>query len=232
MSGSGFEAHDRPFYRATDGIAMFLAVSGWFLLLTLPFWLGLLLLAPVVGNAAVFALTALPIGPALVAALYAIRRRGGPTEDRTPTQLYFAGLRQGWRQALVFWTPFLAVVTAAMVTTLTGVADTGAGAAWQFAFALVLLVAVPWLWLTLTVVANFTFRSRDVARLCMFYTLTKPMVSLGLIALTVGLGLLVAQTFDWILAPLGSVVAWAVVTLARPVTDHVEDHFVGGDTAV
>lgn len=220
---------EQPFYRAANRIQRFLVVSGWFGLLTSPFWLGLVVLAPHVSNALVFAAAALPVGPALVAALYAIERGSGPSEDRTPTQLVLAGLRQGWRQALLFWTPFVTILTAGLVTTLSDAAETGVGAAWQFAFGIVLLVAVPWLWIVLSVVASFSFRSRDIARLAMFYTLTKPLVSLGLVALTVGLGLLVAQTFDWVLAPLGSVIAWAVITLTRPVTDHLADHFVADE---
>lgn len=221
--------HERPFHRAANHVQRFLVVSAWFLLVTLPLWWGLVALAPVVANALVFALIALPVGPAFVGALYAIERSSGPDEDRTPTQLYLDGVRQGWRQALVFWVPFLAVATAGVVTTMSGAGDTGVGAAWQVAFALVLVVAVPWLLICLTVVANFTFRSRDVARLSMFYTLTKPLVSLGLLALVVGLGLLVAQTFDWVVAPLGGVIAWAVVTLTRPAVDHLTDHFVTQD---
>lgn len=212
----------QPMLRVAERIHQLMVWGIWFVLVTLPFWLSLVILAPAVSNAVLYAVCALPLGPGFAAVLYAVSRQD---TDLAPTTVFLRGLRQGWRQSLALWAP---VVAASAVVLVDAGAQPGGGMGlwWQLAVGLVALVVVPWVWLSQLIAAQFAFRTRDVARLALYYTFSRPLVSLALIAVTAAELILIAWTFDWVPAALASPVALLVAGLARPAVAHLRANFL------
>lgn len=215
-----------PMLRLAERIHQLTVWGGWFVLVTLPFWLSLVILAPDVSNAVLYAVCALPLGPGLAAVLYAVARLDA---DAAPSTIFFRGLRQGWRQSLSLWAPVVAACAVILVDVGAPSRVRGGGLWWVLAVILVSLVAVPWVWLSQTIAAQFSFRTRDVARLALFYTVSRPLVSLALVAVTAAELILVVWTFDWVPAALASPVGLLVVGLARPALAHLRAHFLRAD---
>lgn len=223
----GFD--EKPLARFAQRVYDLMVLDAWFVLVSLPWWLSLVVLAPDVSNAVLFAAAALTLGPAFTGVLYALPRLDGET---APSVLFRRGLKQGWRQSLALWTPVVVVAALVLVDLhLLALRPEGVGWGWMVAFAALALIGVPWAWLTQAIAAHFSFRTRDVARLGVTYLLIRPMVSLGLLALTAALVILTSWTFDWLLVFLGSVVAAVIVWLVRPAFDHVASHFVADPDA-
>lgn len=210
----------QPMLRLAERIHQLMVWGIWFVLVSLPFWLSLVALAPDASNALLFALCALPLAPAFTGVLYCVTR---PDADAAPSAIFLRGLRQGWRQSLLLWVPVVA--SCAVVLVDAGV-HSGPRLWWLLAVGLVSLVAVPWVWLSQLIAAQFSFRTRDVARLALYYTFFRPLVSLALVAITAAELILVAWTFDWVLAAVAGPLAVLVATLAHPVIAHVRANFV------
>lgn len=228
MTGTGARpSYDGSLQRFAERTYALMVLGAWFIVVSLPFWLSLVLLVPDVSNAVLFAACALSLGPALTGALYGVRRLD---QADAPGRLYLRGLHQGWRQSLALAAPVVLIaailgVNVAVLSRQPG----GVGFGWTVAFGAVALLGVPWAWLSQAIAAHYAFRTRDVARLAASYVLIRPLVSLGLLALTAALAILVAWTFDWLLAFTGSLVALAVTALARPVFAHLDRTFVADE---
>ena len=73
---------DRPLYRWTDRVYRLMVLTTCFLLTAWPGLVALLLLTPTISNAVLYAVAALPAGPAIAAALFprapAIRSANSP----------------------------------------------------------------------------------------------------------------------------------------------------------
>lgn len=230
MTGTGSRpSYEGPLQRFAERTYALMVLGAWFVVVSLPLWASLVLLVPDISNAVLFAACALSVGPALTGALYGVRRL-----DRAdaPGRLFLSGLRQGWRQSLALWTPVV-VVSAILAVNVAVLSQQPGGVpfGWTVAFGAVALLGVPWAWLSQAIAAHYSFRTRDVARLAASYVLIRPLVSLGLLALTAALAILVAWTFDWLLAFTGSLVALAVTALARPVFAHLDRTFVHSEDA-
>ena len=213
----------QPMLRAAERIHQLAAWGLGFVLVSLPFWLSLVALIPDASNAPLFAVCALPLAPAFAAVLYSVSHLD---TDEAPSRVFLRGLRQGWRQALALWLPVVAAAAVVLVDAGAPARVRGAGLGWLLAVGLVALVAVPWVWLSQIIAAQFAFRTRDVARLALYYTVSRPLVSLALVAVTAAELVLVAWTFDWVPAALASPVALLAVGLARPALVHLRAHFL------
>ena len=229
MPGRPVPAFDEsPLARFAQRVYDLMVLDAWFVAVSLPWWLALVVLAPDLSNAPLFAVAALTLGPAFTGVSYALGRLDGET---APSTLFRRGLRQGWRQSLALWLPVVAVGTFVLVDLhLMAGRPEGIGTGWLIAFGALGVVGAPWAWLAQSVAAHFSFRTTDIARLAASYLLLRPLVALGLLATTVALGILTAWTFDWLLAFLGSIVAAVVGTLVKPVLTDVEARFVAPAT--
>ncbi|QIK72723.1 hypothetical protein G7070_11115 [Propioniciclava coleopterorum] len=222
MPAPGFD--EKPLARFAQRVYDLMVLDAWFVLVSLPWWVALVALAPDVSNAILFAATALSLGPALTGVLYALPRLDGET---APSTLFRRGLRQGWRQSLLLWAPVVAVAAFILVDIhLLSQRPEGVGLGWTIAFAALGIVGAPWAWLSQAIAAHFSFRTPDVARLAASYVLIRPLVAVGLLAMSLALVILTAWTFDWLLAFLGSIIGVVVISLTRPVFSHIESHFL------
>lgn len=220
---------ERPLGRFAQRVYDLMVLDAWFVLVSLPWWVALVVLAPDVSNALLYAVTALSLGPALTGVLYALPRLDGET---APSVLFRRGLKQGWKQSLLLWTPVVAVTAFILVDIhLLVLRPEGVGVGWAVAFSALGLIAAPWAWLSQAIAAHFSFRTADVARLAASSLLTRPLVTLSLLALSAALVIGTAWTFDWVLAFFGSLIGVAVISLTKPVFAHIASHFVAPEAA-
>ncbi|WNB86065.1 DUF624 domain-containing protein [Cellulomonas sp. ATA003] len=223
MSGP---APDRngPLTRAASAIYWFVVVEVLWVLLTAPGFVAALFLARDASNLPLYALAAVPVGPATAAALFAwrvfLRER-----DPSPAHQFGRGLRLGWADALRSWVPALV----ALVVLGTNVAYAGAaGLAAPVVLLQVVLGVVVLLWAVrmLALASSFSFRWRDAARLGIYTLLNRPLVTLGMVSLLVLVAGLAVVTFDAVPVLLASVLTYFLARNENPVLDDVQRRFV------
>ncbi len=217
---------DRPLYRWPDRVFRLMVLTGCLVLTTWPAAAGLLVLVPEVGNVVPFAVVALPVGPGLVAALYAARKLADGDDAATWT-MFWKGYRLGWRDGLRVWAPVVAAVVVLVVDVAWLRAQgSGLAAAAEVMLPVGLVLAAPWVLNALTLASWFSFRTRDLARLGGYYTVTKPVPTVGLLLVVAALGAVVVAWSDWAGYLLLGVAAYAVAVVTGPMVDHAQATFV------
>lgn len=211
--------------RATAAVYWYLVVEVLLVVTVLPGAVASLLLERTAGNAPLFALCLVPVGPAASAALFALRDRTR-AEGLTPAASFWRGYRMNWADALKVWVPGLV----AGVVIVLGLANVGAGGVpgW-YAGALVVVGAGLALWLVnaLVIVSFFAFRTRDVARLAAHFLGARPLVTLGSLSLLVLATGIVALTTEALFALLAVVWLALVLRNAGVLLTDVEKRFTG-----
>ncbi|MEU4623499.1 hypothetical protein AB0G04_26440 [Actinoplanes sp. NPDC023801] len=144
----------------------------------------IVLLEPDASNLPLAALCALPAGPALSAALYAIHHRRLDLTDLRPGFAFRRGYRLNVRGALVVWAAWLAWVTI-LGMNLTGLGATGLPGWWAGPLVLVGTGATLWMLNALVITSLFVFRTRDVVRLSAYLMIRCPGVTVSNICLLV-----------------------------------------------
>ena len=211
--------------RATAVVYWYLIVEVLLVVAVLPGALGSLFLERTPGNAPLFALCLVPVGPAVSAALFALRDRA-KAEGLTPASSFWRGYRLNWADALKVWVPGLV----AGVVILLGLANVGAGGVpgW-FGGALVAVGVGLLLWSVnaLLIVSFFGFRTRDAARLAAHFLGARPLVTLGSLSLLVLAAGIVVLTTEALFGLLAAVWLGLVLRNARPLLADVEERFTG-----
>jgi hypothetical protein len=192
---------DGRLYRACAFVYHLLVVEGCLVTALIPTGLVVLLLAPDPRNAPLFAVALIPAGPAVVAGLYAVRRRDG-----SPVRDFVKGYRLSWREVLKVWVP--AVVLIATTP------------------ALVAAVVAMWLANAVVITSRFSFRGRDTARLAAYYLGARWRCTLNVLALGAACVGLVVLTSDWVAVLLLSPALYLLTVLTRTVVTDVERRFV------
>ncbi|MFC8800311.1 DUF624 domain-containing protein [Promicromonospora sp. NPDC057138] len=209
--------------RATAVVYWYLIVEVMLVVAVLPGALVSLFLARTPGNAVLFALCLVPVGPAVSAALFALRDRT-KAEGLTPASSFWRGYRLNWADALKVWVPGLV----AGVVILLGLANVGAGGVpgW-YAGALVVIGAGLLLWMVnaLVIVSFFGFRTRDTARLAAHFLGARPLVTLGSLSLLVLAAGIVLLTTEAVFGLLAAIWLALVLRNARPLLSDVEERF-------
>jgi len=204
-----------------------LVVEGLLVLTGAPALVLLLLLDPSVGNVPVAALCLVPLGPALAGAVFAWRDflDAQPADrDLQPARHFWRGYRLNWRDVLRWWVPMLVVLAVLGVNISAGGAVRGGSA---FATASLVLAAALLVWAGNAIVLSslFAFRTRDVARLAVYYLGARPVAGLGVLALLVVAGGLAVLASDWLVVLLGSLLMLLLVRNAQPVIADAKERF-------
>ena len=205
-------------YRTAALVYTLLIVEVLVLVTTVPGLAVLVLLDRRPSNLPLMAACALPLGPALSAAVFALRHRSADLADLHPGRMFWRGYRLNALGVLRLWAPWLAwmsVLGLNLAYTPT----------WFVPLLVVAAAGALWMANALTIHALFTFRARDVARLAFHYLLRTPRVSLGTLAL-----LIVALGVTWlsseaVLGLLASVLIAALVVTVRPMLAEIEETF-------
>lgn len=209
--------------RATAYVYWHLVVGVLLCAASLPGVVLLLLLERSAGNAALAPLCLVPYGPALSAALYALRDRTR-ADALTPARTYLRGYGLNAGDVLRTWAPAM-VALAVIVAGLVNLDAAGVPAGYAGALLVVAALVLLWAVEALTIASFFSFRTRDVARLAAHYLLRTPRVTLGLVALVivaVGVVWWTTEAVLWLFA-----VVWAAMwyQTAQPLLDDVSARF-------
>jgi hypothetical protein len=169
-------------------------------------------------NIPLAALCAVPAGPALSAALYALRRRSGDLTDLEPARAFRRGYRMNVAGVLKLWVPWL------LWEAILGL-DFADGR-WRVPVAVLAVVAALWQANALVIGSLFAFRARDTARLAAYFLVRTPQVTLGnagLAALAAGVVLFSSEA---VLALFAVLFVAALLRTARPLRAQIEQRFI------
>ncbi|GGL00368.1 DUF624 domain-containing protein [Mangrovihabitans endophyticus] len=212
-----------PLARAAALVYTLLTVEACVLLATAPGLAGLTLLGPGPGNLPLAALCALPAGPALAAAVYAMDRRRPDLTDLHPAAAFRRGYRACWRPATLVWAAVLVWLTVLSVNL--ALLPAVLPGWWALPLAAVALVVALCGLNALVVVALFAFRLRDVGRLAWWSLGHAPATTAGNTGL---LAVALCVTLAWseaALLAMASVFAWALRVTAAPMIAAIRTDF-------
>lgn len=209
----------------------------WLLALTVLFALSNLLILPAmflardVSNTALFAVAALPLGPAITA-LLSCMSRFARERDLAPVADYLRAYRANLVETLRFWVP--AVVVGSIVGADLGHLQRSDSALDGVLFAaLIVLSSIGALWLVnvFLITAHFRFRTRDTLRLALFYLGRKPRATIGTAATMFVLAGAIVLTFDAVAILLCTLFAFMALAVSRDVVADVRARFTTSGTA-
>jgi hypothetical protein len=213
-----------PLSRGATHVYWFLVIEVLWVLAAAPGLVMALLLERDASNLPLYALAAVPLGPATAAAVFAWRVFARD-RDPSPGHQFWRGYRAGWRDALLSWVPALVALTVLG----TNLAFGGAvGVAGPLSLLYVLLAVGVLLWgiRMLVLAGTFTFRWRDAARLGVWTLTARPLATLGLLSLLVLTAGIAYLTFDAVAVLLASVLTFFLARNEAPVLADVERRFV------
>lgn len=209
------EVGQGPLSRGANVVLWVLTISG---LVALVGGLPLLLVPFLAGDAAnlwVAALLALPMGPALAAAMFAWRRFVAEP-DLQPARHFWRGYRLNALDVLRWWVPTVAVL-AAVAFSLAHLGSAGVPGGYGIVLVVLSVGVMLWAVVALSLSSRLNLRTRDVARLSAYYLAAKPLVTLGAFSLLVLAAGIVLFTSDWVLVLLAGLLAFAITTTTEPV---------------
>ncbi|MEV1320490.1 DUF624 domain-containing protein [Micromonospora arborensis] len=227
MSGSAQawrQFGDGPLSRITSRVYILLVVELLLLLTTLPGLLPLLLLSRDPSNLPLVALFLVPVGPALSAALYALRHQRPDLTDLRPAATFWRGYRANLSGVLRVWVPTLLWLTVLAVN----LAYRGAvGLPGWWTVPLVLLGAGVTLCAAnaLVITSLFDFRTRDVLRLATHFLVRTPGVTVGNALLLAAAAGITAVFSEAVLALLASVAVLAFLRIGDPMIHLIRKEF-------
>lgn len=166
-------------------------------------------------NVWLVALLAVPMGPALGAALFTWRRFV-VERDLRPASHFWRGYRLNALDVLRWWVPTLAVL-AVIAFSLAHIETADLPAGYGIVLVVIAVAVLLWAVLALVLSSYLSLRTRDVARLAAYYLAAKPLVTLGVLSLLVLAFGIVLFTSDWVLVLLSGFGAFAVMTTTEPV---------------
>ncbi|MFG1841755.1 DUF624 domain-containing protein [Micromonospora sp. NPDC049175] len=216
---------DGPLSRITSRVYILLVVELLLLLTTLPGLLSMLLLGRDASNLPLAALLLVPVGPALSAALYALRHQRADLTDLRPAALFWRGYRANLSGVLRVWVPTLLWLTVLAVN----LAYRGAvGLPGWWAVPLVLLAVGVTLGAAnaLVITSLFDFRTRDVLRLAVHFLVRTPGVTVGNALLVAAAAAVTAVFSEAVLAMFASVAVLALLRVSDPMVRLIQKEFL------
>jgi uncharacterized membrane protein YesL len=214
-----------PLSKGSAFIYTLMAVEFLLLVALLPGLIPYLLLARDASNLPLFALCALPAGPALSAAVYALRQRRLDLTDLKPATAFWRGYRANFWSALQIWAPLLVWLTIIAVN-LSYLTSAGVPAWWAALLVVIAFGATLWGINALVITSLFSFRARDVARLAVYYLGRTKTVTLGNVCVLIVAGGLAVLASEVILGLLGSVLALMLLQTCQPMIADIQKEFV------
>jgi hypothetical protein len=166
----------------------------------------------------------IPAGPALSAALFALRQARPDLADLHPAAAFWRGYKLNATGSLRIYLPWLAVLT--MITMSLAHRHAAAVPAW-WAVLLVLIAVAATLWVAnaLVITSLFAFRGRDVARLAAWFLGRTPLVTLGNLGLAVLAAVVTAFATEAVTVLLAAAFALFLLRTCQVMIDQVERDF-------
>jgi uncharacterized membrane protein YesL len=213
-----------PLSRAVAYVYSLLIVELLLVVTALPGLVPLVLLGRDASNIPLVAVCAVPLGPAISAALYALHQHRGDLTDLRPAPAFRRGYRMNLRGVLLIWIPWLAWLTVLAVN-LAHFGAAGIPGWWAVLLVVVAVAAGLWGANALVIASLFAFRTRDVARLAVYFLVRRPAVAIGNAGLILLAVLVTAFWSEVVLVLLGSVLAAAFLRTCRPMIVEIRAEF-------
>ena len=213
-----------PLARLTAPIYTFLITDLLLLLATLPALVPLVALDRDASNAPLAVACALPVGPALSAAFYALRRRGRDFTDLHPAATFWRGYRMNFGGVLRVWVPWLAGM-ALIAESLSHTEAASVPGWWRVVLVVVAVVATLWMLNALMITSLFAFRPIDVARLAAYFLGRTRLVTVGNLGVLIAAALVVVTSSEAVLALVAVLFAALLLRTCAPMIDQVERDF-------
>lgn len=225
-----------PLSRGAAVVYRFLVLETQLLLAMAPTAAVILLLDRVPSNLPLFVLSLIPIAPALVAGVAAIRAAAA-SPDLAPGRHFLRAYLRDLLPTLRWSTPAV-LVLALLSFNLTHLGTVDGGAALRPFILLAAAAIVVWCGHMVVLTAVFHFRTRDAARIALAEMVPRWTFSLGVLSLIVVAAFVVLVASEFLLLLL----LWAFTAMlglmARPVVDDVTRRFIrdeapaGGSTSL
>ncbi|MFL6116322.1 MAG: DUF624 domain-containing protein [Catenulispora sp.] len=213
-----------PLARVTAPIYTFLVVDLLLVAATLPALVPLVALDRDASNAPLVVACALPVGPALSAALYALRRRGHDLTELHPAAAFWRGYRMNFGGVLRLWVPWLAVM-ALIAENLSHIKAARVPGWWTAVLVVVAVVGMLWMINALLITSLFAFRPVDVARLAAYFLGRTRGVTVGTFGVLVAAAAVVMASSEAVLALFAVVFAEVLLRVGAPMAEQVERDF-------
>ena len=207
--------------RATDTIHRHVVAEGAFLLAAAPGFAIVVLLDRSPGNLPLYALGLVPLGPAFSGIVSTLAH---PDDDLAPWRRYWHSYRQNVGDVLRVWIPVLAVCVVLGSNIAFG-AEAGVDGFFLAASSLLLAATALFSCHAIVLASLFRFRTRDTARLALYYLAARPLATLGALSFLV-LGMaVIALVSDWAFALLASVLGALLVSSSRSMVGDATTRF-------
>ncbi|MEU1745705.1 DUF624 domain-containing protein [Micromonospora arida] len=215
---------DGPLSRITSRVYILLVVELLLLLTTLPALLPLLVLGRDPSNLPLAALLLVPIGPAISAALYALRHQRTDLTDLHPATLFWRGYRANVLGVLRVWVPTLLWLTVLAVN-LAYRGAVGLSSWWAVPLVLIGVGVTLCAANALVITSLFDFRTRDVLRLAVHFLVRTPGVSVGNALLMAAAAGITAVFSEAVLMLLASIAVLAYLRISDPMIHLIRKEF-------
>ena len=213
-----------PLARVTAPVYSFLILDLLLLATTWPTLIGLVVLDRDASNAPLAVACALPVGPALSAALYALRHRGRDLTELRPAAAFWRGYRMNAGGVLRLWVPWLAGM-ALIAENLSHARAAAIPGWWRTVLVVVAVAATLWMINALMITSLFAFRPIDVARLAAYFLGRTRGVTLGNLGVLIAGAAVVGIFSEAVLALFAVLFAAALLRVCSPMTDQVAKDF-------
>jgi hypothetical protein len=193
--GSQREFGDGPLSNVAAVVYTLVVVELLLLVSAAPGLALLVLLGRDASNLPLATVCAVPVGPAVAAALYALHHRRSDLTELTPAAAFWRGYRLNVRGSLVVWVPWLVWLTIVAVN-LANFAAAGVPPWWGVLLFIVAVAVTLWAANALVITALFSFRARDVARLATYFLVRTPgttVANAGLLLVAVAVTVLTSE---------------------------------------
>jgi Protein of unknown function, DUF624 len=214
-----------PLSRIAALVYNLLVVEVLLLVTTLPGLVPLILLDRDASNVPLAAACALPLGPALSAAVYALHRRSRDITDIKPGAAFWRGYRMNFLGVLRIWVPWL-VWLAIIGVSLANFSAANVPGWWAALLVVIAVAATLWMANALVITSLFVFRPTDIARLAAYFLGHRPGVTVGNAGVAILAGGVTYIGTEAALALLGSVLAMMLLLTSRPMIAEIQERFV------
>ncbi|WFE53715.1 DUF624 domain-containing protein [Micromonospora sp. WMMD1155] len=215
---------DGPLSRISARVYILLVVELLLLLTAVPGLLPLLLLDRDPSNLPLVALLLVPVGPAISAALYALRHQRPDLTDLRPAATFWRGYRTNLSGALRVWTPTLLWLTV-LAMNLAYRDAVGLPGWWTVPLVLLAVAVTLAAANALVITSLFDFRTRDVLRLAVHFLVRTPGVTVGTALLLAAATGVTAVFSEAVLVLLASVAALALLRVGDPMVELIRKEF-------
>jgi hypothetical protein len=214
-----------PLSRIAALVYTLLVVELMLLAAVLPGLVPLLLLDRDASNVPLAAACALPLAPAVSAALYALHRRSRDITDLRPAAMFWRGYRRNFLDVLRVWVPWLLFLTVVGVN-LANFSAANVPGWWAVLLVVIAVAAALWMANALVITSLFAFRTVDIARLAAYFLGRRPGVTVGNAGLLVAAAGVTYLASEALLALLGSILAMMLLLTSRPMITEIHEEFV------